>query len=65
LPLPDLFQALVSTPCWASICSRVPIVHVTHSLAEARSLADHVIELDRDRVIGEGSPRDVLVSDAE
>jgi molybdate transport system ATP-binding protein len=43
----------------------VPVVHVTHSLAEARALADHVIQLDRGKVIAEGAPRDVLVSDAE
>ncbi|HEX7699944.1 MAG TPA: ATP-binding cassette domain-containing protein [Kofleriaceae bacterium] len=43
----------------------VPVVHVTHSLAEARLLADHVIQLDRGKVIADGAPRDVLVSDAE
>jgi molybdate transport system ATP-binding protein len=38
----------------------VPVVHVTHSVAEARQLADHVIQLDAGRVIGEGKPDDML-----
>jgi molybdate transport system ATP-binding protein len=38
----------------------VPVVHVTHSIAEARSLADRVIQLDAGRVIAEGKPDDVL-----
>ena len=38
----------------------VPVVHVTHSVAEARQLADHVIQLDAGRVVGEGKPADML-----
>jgi molybdate transport system ATP-binding protein len=38
----------------------VPVVHVTHSIAEARLLADRVIQLDAGRVIAEGKPDDVL-----
>ncbi len=38
----------------------VPVVHVTHNLAEARELADHVIVMERGRVVGEGLPGDVL-----
>jgi molybdate transport system ATP-binding protein len=43
----------------------VPIVHVTHSLAEARALADRVIVLERGAVTQRGSPRDVLVVSEE
>jgi molybdate transport system ATP-binding protein len=38
----------------------VPVVHVTHSIAEARLLADRVIQLDAGKVIAEGKPDDVL-----
>jgi molybdate transport system ATP-binding protein len=38
----------------------VPVVHVTHSVAEARQLADHVIQLDAGRVVAEGKPDDML-----
>ncbi|MEO8844162.1 MAG: ATP-binding cassette domain-containing protein [Kofleriaceae bacterium] len=38
----------------------VPVVHVTHSIAEARLLADRVVRLDAGRVIAEGKPDDVL-----
>ncbi len=38
----------------------VPIVHVTHSVAEARQLADRVVQLDHGKVIAEGSPDEVL-----
>ena len=38
----------------------VPVVHVTHSIAEARLLADRVVQLDGGKVIGEGKPDDVL-----
>ena len=38
----------------------VPIVHVTHSVAEARQLADQVVHLDKGRVIACGKPDDVL-----
>ena len=38
----------------------VPIVHVTHSLAEVKLLADHVIRLEKGAVITRGAPADVL-----
>ena len=38
----------------------VPIVHVTHSVAEARLLADQVVMLERGRVVATGTPDDVL-----
>ena len=38
----------------------VPVVHVTHSIGEARLLADRVVQLDAGRVIAEGKPDDVL-----
>jgi molybdate transport system ATP-binding protein len=38
----------------------VPMIHVTHSLAEARQLADQVIRLERGRVVARGAPAEVL-----
>ncbi|HEX4423638.1 MAG TPA: ATP-binding cassette domain-containing protein [Kofleriaceae bacterium] len=38
----------------------VPLVHVTHSVAEARQLADQVVRLERGKVVARGSAADVL-----
>jgi molybdate transport system ATP-binding protein len=38
----------------------VPIVHVTHSIAEARQLADQVVRLERGRIAARGAPDEVL-----
>jgi molybdate transport system ATP-binding protein len=38
----------------------VPLVHVTHSVAEARQLADQIVRVDRGRVVSTGKPADVL-----
>jgi molybdate transport system ATP-binding protein len=38
----------------------VPIVHVTHSVAEARQLADQIVRLERGRVAARGTPDEVL-----
>ena len=38
----------------------VPIVHVTHSLAEVKLLADHVLRIEKGAVIARGAPGDVL-----
>ncbi len=38
----------------------VPLVHVTHSIAEARLLADQVVRLERGRVVERGTAADVL-----
>jgi len=38
----------------------VPIVHVTHSIAEARQLADQIVRLDKGRVVARGKPDEVL-----
>jgi molybdate transport system ATP-binding protein len=35
----------------------VPIVHVTHSLAETRRLADQVIRLENGKIVARGAPR--------
>lgn len=37
-----------------------PIVHVTHSIAEARQLADQIVRLDKGRVVARGKPDEVL-----
>ncbi len=38
----------------------VPLVHITHSTAEARMLADQVIRIDRGKIVARGEPSDVL-----
>lgn len=38
----------------------VPLVHVTHSIAEARQLADQIIRVERGRVVATGKPDEVL-----
>jgi len=38
----------------------VPIIHVTHSVAEARSLADQIVHVDKGRIVARGTPADVL-----
>ena len=42
----------------------VPAIHVTHSVAEARQLADRVILLERGKVVATGAPGDVLADPA-
>ncbi len=38
----------------------VSTVLVTHDLAQARRLADHVVQLDHGRVVGSGATRELL-----
>jgi molybdate transport system ATP-binding protein len=38
----------------------IPMVHVTHSVAEARQLADQVVRLERGKVVKRGSAAEVL-----
>ena len=38
----------------------VPIIHVTHSVAEARQLADQVVRLEHGRVVARGTVAEVL-----
>lgn len=40
----------------------VPLVHVTHSVAEARALADQVIRIERGTIVATGKPADVLAN---
>jgi molybdate transport system ATP-binding protein len=40
----------------------VPMVHVTHSVAEARLLADQVVRLERGAVVARGTAADVLAT---
>lgn len=37
-----------------------PIVHVTHSIAEARLLADQIIRVEKGKVVARGAPDEVL-----
>ena len=39
---------------------KVPLVYVTHSPEEARTIADYAIVLDGGRMVASGAPRDVL-----
>jgi len=41
---------------------RVPMVHVTHSVAEARALADQVVRIERGAIVDRGSPDQVLAN---
>ena len=38
----------------------VPLVHVTHSIAEARQLADQIVRLERGQIVARGKPDAVL-----
>jgi molybdate transport system ATP-binding protein len=38
----------------------VPLVHVTHSVAEARLLADQVVRIERGQIVARGAAGDVL-----
>jgi molybdate transport system ATP-binding protein len=40
----------------------VPMVHVTHSIAEARQLADRVVRLDKGKVVAHGTAAEVLAN---
>lgn len=40
----------------------VPLVHVTHSVAEARLLADQVVRIERGKVVARGPAGDVLAN---
>jgi molybdate transport system ATP-binding protein len=42
--------------------ARVPLVHVTHSVAEARLLAQHVVRIDKGKVVARGPTADVLAN---
>lgn len=44
---------------------RVPLVHVTHSHAEARALADHVVVIDKGKLVRQGTATDVLAGDVD
>jgi molybdate transport system ATP-binding protein len=39
---------------------KIPLVHVTHSVAEARQLADQVVRMEKGKVVARGSANDVL-----
>ncbi len=38
----------------------IPMIHVTHSVAEARMLADQVVRIERGRVVAQGTASEVL-----
>jgi molybdate transport system ATP-binding protein len=42
----------------------VPLVHVTHSVAEARLLADQVVRMERGKIVACGTAADVLANGA-
>ncbi len=43
----------------------VPCVHVTHSVSEARKLADHVVVIEKGMLVREGPVDEVLASDVD
>lgn len=51
--LTDLVRELVAE-------AKVPLVHVTHSVAEARLLADQVVRIEKGKIVARGTPDDVL-----
>ena len=38
----------------------VPIVHVTHSIGEARALADQIVRIEHGKIVARGAPDEVL-----
>ncbi len=38
----------------------IPLVHVTHSVGEARLLADQVLRIEKGKIIDRGAPETVL-----
>jgi ABC-type Na+ transport system ATPase subunit NatA len=40
-------------------------VHVTHSVSEARALADHVIVIEKGALVREGSPAEMLANEVD
>jgi len=40
----------------------IPMIHVTHSVAEARLLADQVVRVERGKVVARGSAAEVLAN---
>ena len=40
--------------------AKVPLVHVTHSIAETRRLADQVVHIEHGKVVARGTPDEVL-----
>ena len=40
----------------------MPLVHITHSIAEARLLADQVVRIDRGKISARGAAGDVLAN---
>ncbi|MFN0249498.1 MAG: ATP-binding cassette domain-containing protein [Kofleriaceae bacterium] len=43
----------------------VPCVHVTHSVSEARTLADHVVVIEKGVLVRQGTAAEVLASDVD
>jgi molybdate transport system ATP-binding protein len=41
----------------------VPLVHVTHSVGEARQLADQVVRIEKGKVVARGNPDEVLAEE--
>lgn len=43
----------------------VPLLHVTHSVSEAKKLADHVLVIEKGALVRQGSPGDVLTGEVD
>lgn len=43
----------------------IPFLYVTHNVAEAVEIGDHVVVLDQGRAVQQGSPREVMLIESE
>lgn len=41
---------------------KVPMIHVTHSVAEARELGDRILQIDHGRIVAAGTPDELLAN---
>lgn len=58
----ELRQQLVALVRSLAAELRVPIIHVTHSVGEARLLADQVLRIEKGRIVARGTPAEVLAN---
>jgi molybdate transport system ATP-binding protein len=59
----DARSRLAGLLCRLQRDTGVPFLHVTHDLAEALHLGDHLIQLDGGRVLRQGSPAEILAGE--
>lgn len=57
---PDLRAQLIELVRELVAEAGVPLVHVTHSVGEARQLADQIVRIEKGKVVARGTPGEVL-----